>query len=105
MQELLEEVGLSDQVGQLVADSDFKEEGHEEGIHHTLERLYKIHEQVELFFKEKQEQKRANRELEKQEWLKMMSGDRKEAQDTKVEFKPTFNKIQWKIDVIQQFMK
>lgn len=47
MQDLLEDVGLKNQVGMLVACKDFKDESYEEGIYYTLGKLNEKHKRLE----------------------------------------------------------
>lgn len=54
MQALLDEVGLKEQVGTLVADNDFKDENYEEGIDFILGKLTAKHERLEQMNTEKQ---------------------------------------------------
>jgi hypothetical protein len=54
MQALLDEVGLKEQVGNLVADNDFKDENYEEGIDFILGKLTEKHKRLEQMNTEKQ---------------------------------------------------
>ena len=75
---MLEEVGLKEEVGNLLSEKEFKDEAYEEGIDHTLTKLKALHVKIEIIKERKHHDKLRQRELEQQEWLKLMSVERKE---------------------------
>ena len=47
---------------------------------------------------------KANRELEKQEWLKLIQIEKVYENEKEVVLKKPFDRYQWKIDMIQKFI-
>ena len=103
MQDLLEDVGLKNQVGTLVACKDFKDESYEEGIDYTLGKLNEKHKRLEQTTNEQLAAQKKRRDQQKEEWLKMMSGDHKFDDDPILIEKP-FDRNQYKLEQLQQYI-